>query len=199
MDALRAVIDPNTQSDLVTSKTIKNLKIDEDEVSFEIVLGCPAKSQFDTLRKAAIAAIRGIPGVKNVSVNVRSDIVAHAVQRGVKLLPNVKNIIAVASGKGGVGKSTLSTNLAVALGRQGFRPGLVDADQHRLEAIAIERRQHVHLATEPRERGRVVHARQLHEVFLRRRRFVAVRRRAASRAARRPMTGAAHAASCGRY
>jgi Mrp family chromosome partitioning ATPase len=72
-------------------------------VSLDVELGYPAKSQFDLIRKNVIAALRALPGVGNVSVNVTSKIVAHAVQRGIKLMPNVKNIIAVASGKGGVG------------------------------------------------------------------------------------------------
>jgi ATP-binding protein involved in chromosome partitioning len=126
--ALQAVLDPNTGNDFVSTKALKNLQISGADVSFDVELGYPAKSQLAGIRKLLIAAARGVPGVTNVSANVGFRIASHSVQRGVQLLPNVKNIIAVASGKGGVGKSTTAANLALALAAEGATVGLLDAD-----------------------------------------------------------------------
>jgi len=126
--ALSGIVDPHTGLDLVTGKSVNDCVVDNQNVSIDLVLGYPAKGWHPNLKQEVVDVVSKLENIQSVDVRIKTQVVSHEVQKGVTPLKNVRNVIAVASGKGGVGKSTVSANLALALSAEGAKAGVLDAD-----------------------------------------------------------------------
>jgi len=127
LSALKNVLDPDLRKDIVSLGFIRNLKIDKGAVHFDMTLTTPACPVRDQMRDQALALVKELPGVQTVEINMTSE-VRQAPQLDRTALKNVRNIVAVGSGKGGVGKSTMAVNIAASLAAAGARVGLLDGD-----------------------------------------------------------------------
>lgn len=152
LTALKVVVDPDLRRDIVALGFVKNLVIEGGRVAFTIELTTPACPVKDQLRDQAVAAVRGLPGVTDVDVQMTANVRAvSAPETGRPALPGVKNVIAVGAGKGGVGKTTVAVNLALALARCGSRVGILDGDMYGPNVPIMLGLQQTQLATDGKQ------------------------------------------------